>query len=197
MEENINKDLIFSLLLNGKGGATSYSWEDIDNWSPEKGILWIHLSLPEDKTNNWVTKKSGLSKSLSGFLLDERNRPRLLKEENKFCLSLRAINFNPGEDPDDMVFLHIYMEENRIITIRHQKVLAIDSIKNSLENDNGPKNSSEFLLQILSKISRKIGKAIQNIDDQGDEIEEAVVEKADIKLRSLLSSLRRQSINLR
>ncbi len=197
MEENFNKELIFSLLLNGKGGATNYTWKDIYNWSSEKGTLWIHLSLPGDEINNWVRKKSGISETLSEVLLNGRDRPRLLKEENKFCLSVRAINFNPGEDPDDMVFLHIYIEENRIITIRHRKVLAIDGIKVSLENDIGPKNSSEFLLEVLSKISRRIGRVIQNIDDQVDEIEEEVVEKADIKLRSLLSSLRRQTINLR
>ena len=197
MGENFNKELIFSLLLNGKGGATNYTWEDIDNWSPKNGTLWIHLSLPEDQMNNWVREKSGVSKTLSEILLSGRNRPRLLKEENKFCISLRAINFNPGEDPDDMVFLHVYMEENRIITIHHRKILAIDSIKNSLESAIGPKNSSEFLFEILSKISRKISEIIQNIDDQVDEIEEAVVEKSDIKLRSSLSNLRRQAINLR
>ncbi len=197
MEENNKKDLIFSLLFDEKGGATNYGWEDIDKWSPEKGTLWMHLSLSEDKIDNWVNKKSGLSKPFAKFLLDERNRPRLLKEGDKFCLSLRAINFNVGEDPDDMVFLHIYMEKNMIITIRHQKVLAIDSIRTSLENNSGPKDSSEFLLQILTKISRKIGKVIQNIDDQVDDIEESVVEKADIKLRSSLSRLRRQAINLR
>jgi zinc transporter len=197
MEVNSKKDLIFSLLLNGKGGATNYGWEDIEKWTPEKGTLWMHLSLPEDKIENWLSKKSGLPRPLSEFLLDERNRPRLLKKEDRFCLSLRAINFNIGEDPDDMVFLHIYMEKNRIITIRHQKVLAIDSIRTSLESDDGPKDSSEFLLQVLSKISHKIGKVIQNIDDQVDDIEESVVEKVDIKLRSSLSSLRRQAINLR
>jgi len=197
MEENYKNDLVFSLLLDGKGGATNYSWEDIDKWTPEKGTLWMHLSLPEDKIDNWVNKKSGIPKSLSEFLLDERNRPRLFEEKDKFCLSLRAINFNIGEDLDDMVFLHIYMEENRIITIRHQRVLTMDSIRASLEDNNGPKNSSDFLLNVLSKISRRIGKVVQDIDDQVDEIEEMVVEKADIKLRSSLSSLRRQAINLR
>lgn len=197
MREDINQELIFSMLLDGKGGAVKYNWDDIDAWAPKKGILWMHLSLPEDTINNWVSKRSGISKTLSEALLNGRNRPRILKEKDALFLSLRAINFNPGADPDDMVFLHIYMEKNRIITIRHKKVLAIENINSSLEVGAGPKDSYEFLLEILSKISHRIGKVIQNIDDQIDEIEEAVVEKADIKLRSKLSLLRRQAINIR
>ncbi len=197
MGGNNNNELIFSLLLDGKGGAVSCGWNEIDAWSPEKGTLWIHLSLPEDPEGGWVDKKSGISKNISEALLSRGDRPRLLKEEDKLFLSLRAINFNPGEDPDDMVFLHIHMEENRIITIRHKKVLAVDNIKSSLEENSGPKDSYEFLLEILSRISYRIGKVIQNIDDQIDEIEELVVDNADIKLRSVLSSLRRQAINIR
>ncbi|MCS5421902.1 MULTISPECIES: zinc transporter ZntB [Psychrilyobacter] len=197
MREDINQELIFSMLLDGKGGAVKYNWDDIDAWSPEKGILWMHLSLSEDAINNWINKRSGISKTLSEALLNRRNRPRILKEEDKLFLSLRAINFNPGADPDDMVFLHIYMEKNRIITIRHNKVLAVDNVASSLETGTGPKDSYEFLLEILSKISYRIGKSIQSIDDQIDEIEEAIVEKADLKLRPALSSLRRQAINIR
>lgn len=101
MREDTSKELIFSMLLDGKGGAVKYNWDDIDAWSPEKGVLWMHLSLPEDPTNNWVNKRSGISKTLSEALLNGRNRPRILKEEDKLFLSLRAINLNPGADTHD------------------------------------------------------------------------------------------------
>jgi len=197
MEEDNNHELIFSLLLDGKGGAVSYGWDEIIAWSPDKGTLWIHLSLPEDLRGGWIDKRSGISKNISEALLSMEDRPRLIKEEDSLFLSLRGVNFNPGEDPDDMVFLHIYMEEKRIITVRHRKVLAVDNIKSSLEENNGPRDSYEFLLGILLKISHRIGEITQNIDDQIDEIEESIVDNADIKFRSVLSSLRRQAINIR
>jgi len=197
MVESNNHDLIFSLLFDGKGGAVSCGWDEIDAWSPEKGTLWIHLSLPKEPRDGWVNRESGISRNISEALLNSGDRPRILKEDDKLFLSLRSINFNPGDDPDDMVFLHLHMEKNRIITIRHKKVLAVDNIKSSFEEKAGPKDSYEFLLEILSRISSRIGEVIQSIDDQIDEIEESVVEKADIKLRSVLSSLRRQAINIR
>ncbi len=195
--KKIGDEIIFSLLLDGKGGSSVYNKNNIDNWTAKEGTIWIHLSLPENQSDNWVKNRSGVSSVFSKLLLDRRNRPRLYKENDKFYLSLRAINFNLGEDPDDMVFLYIYTEENRIITIRHKKILAIDSIKMSLENGEGPKDSSEFLLTVLSKVSTKIGKVVQNIDEQVDEIEELVIEKEDMSLRSELSNIRRQTINLR
>lgn len=197
MKEDINEELIFSMLLDGKGGSTKYNWNDIDAWSPEKGVLWMHLSLPEDPINNWVNKRSGIPKTLSEALLNGRNRPRILEEEDRLFLSLRAINSNPKADTEDTVFLHVYMEKNRIITIRNNKILAVDKIISSLKADTGPKDSFEFLLEVLSEISYRIGNLVRNIDDQIDDIEDAVVEKVDIKLRPELSSLRRQTINIR
>lgn len=197
MKEYMNRELIFSMLLDGKGGAKKYNWDDINSWSPEKGVLWIHLSLPEDPLNNWIIEKSNISETFSEALLNSKNRPRIIKEKEGLFLSLRAINFNNGADPDDMVFLHIYMEKNRIITIRHKRVLAIDNIASKLESNLGPKSSYGFLLKILSKITNGIGEIIQKIDEEIDGIEEAVMEKTDIKLRSKLSLLRRQSSNIR
>lgn len=197
MEGSDNRGLILSLPMDGRGGATNYTWEEIEAWSPEKGTLWIHLTLPEDRKNNWITEESGISQTISEALLEGRDRPRILKEENRIFLSLRAINFTSGADPDDMVFIHIYLEKNRIITVRHRKLLAVENIREALEGECGPRDSYEFLLNIISNISSRIGNVIGEIDNQIDEIEVSVVEKADLKMRPLLSSLRRQAINIR
>ena len=37
--------LIYSYLLDGKGGGKILSWEEIKKWNPEKGTIWLHLDL--------------------------------------------------------------------------------------------------------------------------------------------------------
>ena len=61
MEGNDNHELIFSFLLDGKGGAISCGWDEVEAWTPEKGTIWIHLSLPQDLKEGWINKHSNLS----------------------------------------------------------------------------------------------------------------------------------------
>ena len=35
--------LINAVLLDGKGGGKELNWEQINQWQPEQGLIWIHL----------------------------------------------------------------------------------------------------------------------------------------------------------
>ena len=111
-----------------------------------------------------------------------RDRPRIISEGNITFLSLRAINFNPGSDPDDIVFLRLYSEDNLIVTLRTQKVLAVQNIINSLDTGKGPRSIHELTLTILTNISEKISEVIYEADDRLNEIEEKIIGDFDIKL---------------
>ena len=39
------EDLVFAYIIDGKGGGEPIDWEMLNQWSPEKGTLWIHLNL--------------------------------------------------------------------------------------------------------------------------------------------------------
>lgn len=65
MEGNNNSELIFSLLLDGRGGACNYTWKEIEAWSLEMGTLWIHLNLPEERGDNWIIERSGVPQIIS------------------------------------------------------------------------------------------------------------------------------------
>ena len=41
MEDN---GLIHAFILDGNGGGRELCWDEINSWTPGKGILWLHLS---------------------------------------------------------------------------------------------------------------------------------------------------------
>lgn len=51
-------------------------------------------------------------------LLDESTRPRADIYPEGVLLALRGVNFNPGEDPEGIVAIRLWLETNRIISTR-------------------------------------------------------------------------------
>ena len=95
--------LVYAYLLDGMGGGAAIDWNAIDNWNPSQGLLWIHLDSKIHETQAWLENKSGLSQITRDSLLDQGTRPRSAVSDEGLLLILRCVNYNPGEDPEDMV----------------------------------------------------------------------------------------------
>ena len=192
-----NDGLVFSYVLNGKGGGTPVNWEQIKEWKPDKGVLWLHLDYTDEGVRKWLCEKSGIDQVLCEALTAEDTRPRVVSSQNSLLLILRGVNFNPGADPEDMVALRMWFDENRIITMRHRKVMAIDDIHKSIEAGNGPSTPAEFLVMTANRLVDRMGDVVAGVDDAVDELEETVLTAESYELRPKLAGVRRQSISLR
>jgi zinc transporter len=189
--------LIYSYLLDGKGSGKSLSWQEIKKWNPEKGTIWLHLDYTNDKAVQWLRDESGISPIICEALMEEETRPRVLTSDDGLLLILRGVNFNPGSDPEDMVSLRLWFDKNRIISMRHRKVMAIDDIKKALESSNGPDSQIDFLKTVVERITDRMGDIVSEIDDTVDELEDSVLTAESYELRSKLAVIRRQTISLR
>ena len=54
--------LIHAKLLDGHGGASELAWDEISDWMPDQGNLWIHFDIEKAGVENWLSEHSGLSK---------------------------------------------------------------------------------------------------------------------------------------
>lgn len=193
-----NKEgLIFAYILDGKGGGQAIDWENLGKWSPEKGLLWLHLDFKSEKVRKWLSEQSGLSQILCNSLIEEETRPRGVVSEEGLLLILRGVNCNPGSDPEDMVSLRMLYTEHRIITMRHRRVMAIDDINNDIKSGSGPTSAGDFLVMVAHGLTDRMGDVIAEIDDSVDELEDMVLTAESYELRPKLSQLRRQTISLR
>jgi zinc transporter len=100
-----------------------HRFNDFDNIKTfnNEGFLWLHLDSSEITTREWLKESSGIPNICQEALLAEDTRPRIVNSKEGLLINLRGLNFNQDSDTEDMVFLHMWIEQNRIITIREKK----------------------------------------------------------------------------
>ena len=189
--------LIFGYVLDGKGGGTAVDWDGVKQWSPEKGTLWVHLDFTAEKAQQWLETESNLSEISRELLVEEDTRPRFVSSKEGLFLILRVINCNPGADPEDMVALRMCFDDNRIITMRQRRVVAIEDIHKAIESDKGPIGPGDFLVMVNERIADRMGDVVSETDDHMDELEDTVLTAESHTIRPMLANLRRQCIGLR
>lgn len=194
---NYGNSLVHAYLLDGKGGGKAVDWPEIETWDPAQGLLWVHLDSKIAEAQEWLEHRSGLGALTCESLLEQETRPRNIQTDDGYLLILRGVNANPGADPEDMVAIRMLLTEQRIISMRYRRIMAVQDIRNTIDAGKGPRNVSEFLVMITEQIADRMGDVVAEIDDKVDELEDTVLTAESHELRSQLADLRRTSIGLR
>ena len=190
--------LIVGYLLDGKGSGTSITdWQQINNWKPEQGCLWIHLLFTSHMAQEWLHKQSGLNPIIVKALTASESRPRCLTTEDGLFMSLRGINFNPGSDPEDMVSIRIWIDEHRIISARKRRVASVEDICKDLTKNIGPKNPHEFLVKINDRLTSRMAEIVETLEEKVDDLEDLAQTEPSFLLRPKIIEVRRQAIMLK
>lgn len=196
MEKN-NEGLIQAYILDGAGGGRKADWDGINRWQPEQGILWVHLNYNLKDSQEWLYNKSGLDEVISDALTEEDSRPRCTIFREGLLLGLRGVNLNPGSDPEDMVGVRIWFENNRIISTRQRRILSVAEIQTAIENGTGPETMDDFLVQVTGRVMERMRQVIDDLEDKVADLEEQILTAESRQLRTQLADVRRQAISLR
>ncbi len=188
---------IFAFCLDGKGGGQSVAWEDISKWKAVDGTLWIHLDYRGEGARSWLEHESRIDPLLLESLTATETRPRSDVHKNVMLGILRGVNLNPGAEPEDMVSIRFWIEEKRIVTMRHRRLMALEGLRKAVEGGTGPVGSGDFLDCLADSLTARMGDVIVDIDDAFDAIEEEVLTQKSFELRPRLANIRRTVISLR
>lgn len=197
MTTNTPDGLLHALLFDHRGGARPLDAADIANWRPEDGLLWLHLDVAEHSPARWMRTALSLDPSVITALNADETRPRSLNIGHGLLAVLRGVNLNPGEDPEDMVSIRLWIERDRIVSTRRRKLLSVQDLREQLEQGTGPATSGEFLSAIIGRLADRIGAFVDTMEDQLSVIEEADGgDSVQVRRRSL-ALLRRQVASVR
>lgn len=196
---NDTDGLLYACCLDGKGGGRRLAWEEIEQWTPQQGLLWVHMdythpAIPH-RLQTMPTPAEGVYETL---LLDE-TRPRIDIMDEGMLLILRGVNTNPGADPVDMVSIRIWLTPECIISTRMRRLRSVTELQELLDKGRGPTNASAFLTQLLDRLGNQITLVVGQLEEEIDAIEvELSDSQASISsLRPRLSLLRREAAQLR
>lgn len=189
--------LIHAFIFDGRGGARPVDWAGIRAWQPEMGPLWVHLDYSSAEVHRWIQTESHLDEVVAEALLSEETRPRTTVLEGAALLALRGVNMSPGSDPEDMVSIRVWANQQQIISTRRRRLLSTADIAAAFEAGKGPKSTGEFIEKLSSLLIARMEGVVEDLEDRAAQIEEQVISGGSHELRTEISAIRRETIMLR
>lgn len=190
-------NFLHAMVLDGKGAGREIDVSGVRQWSREQGLLWVHLDVADTNSGRWLTEHSGLPAAAVNALLAGETRPRSAFNDQGLLIVLRGVNTNPGADPEDMVSVRVWIDEERIISSRRRQLLSIQDVRKSLAAGDGPTSPGSFLGALVERLADRIGNFVDSIEDRMDEAEEEITADKSQSFRQRLSALRRQIAHVR
>jgi zinc transporter len=189
--------ILHVLRLDGRGGASYLPWEDVQHGTADENGLWIHLDFQEDIPRAWLAETSGLNDLAVEALTTPETRPRTLNRGDNLLLTLRGINHNPGDEPEDMVSLRIWTNGQRLISARRRSLRSTEVILGELRDCEGPQRAVDLIVAYAQQIGVQMQGTIDAFEDQLLDLEDRMLDQRDSGLRPGLVDLRRRSIAIR
>ena len=191
------KKPVIAFLLDKKGGAIELSYEELNHVDKNGKILWVHFDYSSPEAVDWITNKSEIDSIAIDALLTEETRPRTTLLNDSILIALRGVNLNPNSKPEDMVSIRLYISTHLIISTRKRDILSVTEIIDILKKGIGPKSSSEFLTELIYRVTDRMEDVINQIEDRTNALEENLIDSTDLKFRNEILSVRREIIILR
>lgn len=188
---------ILAFILDGNGGARKISTKALNQYSPDQGILWVHLNFTDPLAENWLKNESGLDEVAILALTAQDTRPRVAPLDDGLIVALRGVNHHPKADPEDMVAIRIWIEENKIVTSRKRNLLSVDDLIHSLESGKGPTSAASFLIDLADRLVWRMSDTVDDLEDAIDDLEDQVLDSKNYKIMKDLAQIRRQTIAIR
>ncbi|MBT8150047.1 MAG: zinc transporter ZntB [Gammaproteobacteria bacterium] len=193
-EQNIKDNFyIFGYALDGKGGGQSIPSGDPGAPGAQH---WYHIDYSFSNAEQWL-HDTGLEKRIIEAMVRSDTRPRALVTERGALIMLRGINRNPGAEPDDMVSLRIWIEKDRVITVRQRRLMAVQAVREELVLGAGPHGTQEVVTRVVELLADRIAEFVDELEDRVDEFEGAVQGSTNLESRAEVSALRRQVASVR
>lgn len=186
----IDPCLVFTLELDEAGGARQLESLESPGMQSLKNH-WVHLDYSQGSVEQRLLEL-GLNELTVESLTREDTRPRVSVTPSGTLLVLRAINLNPASDPEDMVSLRIWLEPERLITVRQRRLLSVQDVKDELLAGQGPVDVIGVVFDLIRKIASRIADFVEGVEDRLSVLEAMFLEEPDYRHRPATAALRRE-----
>jgi zinc transporter len=183
---------LFGGTLDGRGGANTVD-ESCESVTPPH---WAHIDYSSEQARGWLAAR-GLEPFVIDTLIRHESRPNMVAVDDGLLIVLRGINRNAGADPEDMVSLRIWIERDRMISVRQRQVIAAREVLAELEHGNGPKDLAELLTRLIERLADGIAVFVDDIEERMEQHEADVETGEPANIRSDVSAIRRQLATVR
>ncbi|MGD8417696.1 MAG: zinc transporter ZntB [Pseudomonadales bacterium] len=188
----MTESFVFGWALDGGGGGTPVEPDHV----PEGPPVWLHFDYSKRDIAPALLGL-GLPPRVVESLIRTDTRPRAAVLAEGILVLLRGVNMNPGSDPEDMVSLRLWIEPNRLITVRQRRLFAVQDVRDMLSEGEGPASVPSLVTAITERLADRISDFVDGIEERTVEFETVVEVDPPKGLRTRVSALRRQTAVVR
>lgn len=195
--ENHDHGILFAWNVN-PAGSTALEAGDVEKWRPGDGTLWVHLDRTHVETRDWLESGAQLDPFVVDALLEEETRPRVLAHAAGVLVNLRGVNLNPGASPEDMVSVRMWIDADRLISLRGPALMAAEDVSRDLARGEGPRTPGGLLVSLADALLSRMGPVVNDIDEVLDQFEQDITDDdSPDPPAARISAVRRRAIALR
>jgi zinc transporter len=165
-------------------------------------LYWFHARWEDASASTWLTGPAALSSEVYEALTAPETRPRCTVMRTSHgdgaVINLRGVNLQEGAEPEDMISLRVWLEDDRIISTWRRPLHAIDDLMDGMERGRGPVSPGDFVAKLALRLADRAEPVVATLNEAVDTMEEGVLaENTPPALRGQLADVRRTAIVLR
>ncbi|MEO0981420.1 MAG: zinc transporter ZntB [Pseudomonadota bacterium] len=159
---------------------------------------WMHYHRDDpDAQRQLAQNAADLGDEQLSALLADDTRPRCTPFDNGVLLNLRGVNLNPGQDPEDMVSVRLWIDAARVIGVWLRPLAAVGDLYVETQKGRGPNSTGGFAEQLAERLITRMEPIVATLSDRIDTLEERVIDARGATTRGDLAETRRMAIILR
>jgi len=188
---------LYCYKINNRG--ISLALKTPDTPIKKNEFIWTHYDVSQASNSNWLTRQEEvIGSNILNALLTNETRPRVLQTKEGILVILRGVNLNNNSDPEDMVSIRLWLEKNKIISVRRRKLTSIGDMVDLINKNEGPKDTGDFLCMLTEKIYEKLNPYIVELNKKIEDIEDEFIhDKNSAKLSDITDIHLKSSIFMR
>ena len=148
---------------------------DSDESSAPRGRTWIDIEVADDEGRQWLASQSGLDEEVVRRFLKPSSATYWRRFGHGVHLSVRAAL--PGAEPSTLAIVDfgIWLEPNRIITVRRGVVPALERAAEACAMGTGPSNPLELIVFLLSEGLSRFEQDLRDLTSTVDQLEDEIL----------------------
>jgi zinc transporter len=162
------------------------------------GWRWTHM-LRGPHAQEALLADPAVPPSVAWAMLEEDTLPRASQVEGGTLLVLRGVNLRPGEEPEDMISLRMWITTERIVSTEIRRLAQTDELMARFPANAAPDSPGAFVLALIETLRAAAEPVLDEVEERVSEMETLVAtgeRRAVMATRGKLSALRQDAILL-
>lgn len=191
--------LICGFVIHPAGQAEHLCWQTMDDAlvRPD-GVVWLHLNLADQRTQNWIMSSSVIPRSAAETLLGTDGHMRLEPVGNGLVGVLGDLHHEFDADTSAVGVLRLYLCDRWLITARREPLRAVDRLRRALTDDGlQVERAADLVVHLLNHLSATLGAVIAELVEAVDDVEDKLLADRANREAGELGRVRRVVAQLR